>query len=291
MADIVLKPPEERIGFIDYNIDFDNPKTGASFHWWNSVSTTMHYHNHYEFFLITKGKTDHILNGESYVLTKNTLCFIKPNDVHQLIASDENACQHINIAVTAPRLSALCAVLSPDMQEVLDNSKNFSTVLSESELTFYLNCAEQINMCKNNYHNGMNAMTLLINEMLINALVVLYQRKQNIRPEHPEWFGTLLEKMHSVEYMSQPVSALYHLSHYSPPMLIKYFKEYTGETIVSMFTKIKINYACSLLETTNFTVLDIAGRLNYDSLSHFNRIFKRCTGLTPSEYRKQNRNL
>ena len=36
-----------------------------------------------------------------------------------------------------------------------------------------------------------------------------------------------------------------------------------------------------MLKSTNFTILDIANRLNYDSISHFNKVFKQYTGHPP----------
>ena len=65
------------------------------------------------------------------------------------------------------------------------------------------------------------------------------------------------------------------------------FKQYMGTTIGSYFNNIKLKYACKLLETSNFTVLEIASRIGYSSLSHFNRIFKAKFGCTPKEYRQK----
>ena len=51
--------------------------------------------------------------------------------------------------------------------------------------------------------------------------------------------------------------------------------------------ELKINYACSLLRSTNFTVLEIAMMASFNNLSNFNMTFKKITGKTPSEYKKQ----
>ena len=40
-----------------------------------------------------------------------------------------------------------------------------------------------------------------------------------------------------------------------------------------------------LLTSTDLTVLDIAGRLGYSSLSHFNKLFRARAGMPPREYR------
>ena len=47
----------------------------------------------------------------------------------------------------------------------------------------------------------------------------------------------------------------------------------------------KCERACILLGTTRLSILEISTALGYDSLSHFNRIFKEYTGVSPGAYR------
>ena len=49
----------------------------------------------------------------------------------------------------------------------------------------------------------------------------------------------------------------------------------------------RLNLAAELLRITDATVLDIAGRVGFDNLSYFNRLFKRRYGMTPREYRSK----
>lgn len=273
-------------GFIDYHNDFEHPETGVSFHLWEDYYTPKHYHNHFEFFIITAGKARHITNSEEHILCKNTLCFIKPECSHQLLGMEGAPYSHMNIAVTPEKLKNMCEILAPDMQKIVDETDYFYIVLSDSECKYFLDHAEQINMCKNNYKDDASVQLLFINEMLLHALSIMYRSKQKAYIDHPDWFSELLSKLCSSEYFSYSLADIYKLTNYSPPVLLKYFKQYTGETMISFLTKRKMNYACSLLETTNCTTLDIADKLNYSSLSHFNKMFKKYIGCTPREYRK-----
>ena len=72
-------------------------------------------------------------------------------------------------------------------------------------------------------------------------------------------------------------------------MVIRGFRKYTGETVVSYLTRAKMESAKRLLTSTDLTVLDIAGRLGYSSVSHFNRLFHASTGTSPQQYRRGQR--
>ena len=52
--------------------------------------------------------------------------------------------------------------------------------------------------------------------------------------------------------------------------------------------KIRIDRAKVLLVTTNNSILEIALTLGFHDQSHFHKVFKSFTGLSPSEYRNKN---
>ena len=71
---------------------------------------------------------------------------------------------------------------------------------------------------------------------------------------------------------------------------IRVFKQETGETPNAFITKRKLEKAELTLVTTNMPVNRIADLLGYDDYSYFNRIFKKNSGLTPQQYRKNHSN-
>lgn len=49
----------------------------------------------------------------------------------------------------------------------------------------------------------------------------------------------------------------------------------------------RIEDSLTLLKSTDLTILDIAIKCGFNSTANFNKIFKKTTGITPSEYRKK----
>lgn len=68
----------------------------------------------------------------------------------------------------------------------------------------------------------------------------------------------------------------------------KCFKKHMGITIMKYAKKIRIDRAKVLLVTTTSSILEISLILGFHDQSHFHKVFKSFTGLSPSEYRNNN---
>ena len=67
----------------------------------------------------------------------------------------------------------------------------------------------------------------------------------------------------------------------------KMFKKATGLHFTQYLSRVRIEKAKNLLLNPNLRVSEIAYEVGFQSLTHFNRVFKKLTGFSPSGYRKQ----
>jgi AraC-like DNA-binding protein len=67
----------------------------------------------------------------------------------------------------------------------------------------------------------------------------------------------------------------------------KAFTKATGIHFTDYLSRVRIERAKSLLLNPNFRVSEIAYEAGFQSLTHFNRVFKRIQGRSPTEYRAQ----
>lgn len=67
----------------------------------------------------------------------------------------------------------------------------------------------------------------------------------------------------------------------------KIFKKYIGINFTEYVCRIRIERAKYLLLNPNIRISEIAFEVGFQSLTHFNRVFKRITGFSPSEYRNR----
>lgn len=85
----------------------------------------------------------------------------------------------------------------------------------------------------------------------------------------------------------QEVAKLGNLIAMNETAFCRYFKANTGKTIVEYIHDMRIGYACKLLLEKRNTVSEIAFQCGFNNISHFNRVFKRKTNYTPSNYVKK----
>ncbi|MGB0744399.1 MAG: PocR ligand-binding domain-containing protein [Opitutales bacterium] len=67
----------------------------------------------------------------------------------------------------------------------------------------------------------------------------------------------------------------------------KVFKEATGLTFTDYLTRVRVEKAKNLLQNPHLRVSEIAFETGFDSISQFNRSFKRITGLAPTQFRAE----
>lgn len=99
----------------------------------------------------------------------------------------------------------------------------------------------------------------------------------------------------AIEYMqynySEPLTLadIAKAGHLSVSRFAHLFREQMGITIVDYLTNIRINHAKRMLLTTENNCTRICYEVGYNNQSYFTRVFKQITGLTPRQFRNQNK--
>lgn len=74
--------------------------------------------------------------------------------------------------------------------------------------------------------------------------------------------------------------------HYTPSYLTSLYRRVFGIGVAEQIAEYRIDRARELLSSTTSPVTDIAAEVGYDDPKYFMRVFKRRTGLTPTQYRE-----
>ena len=93
------------------------------------------------------------------------------------------------------------------------------------------------------------------------------------------WIEDNLESPLSLEKVSER-------SGYSKWHLQRMFKKETGQNFLDYLTELRISKAKELLCGETLSVQDVAETVGYSDLKYFSRLFKKATGVSPSDYKK-----
>lgn len=74
--------------------------------------------------------------------------------------------------------------------------------------------------------------------------------------------------------------------HISKNYFCSLFKQETGENFLDYLTKAKMDRAKVLLKEDNYKIYEISDLLGYKEKGYFSKLFKKYTGFTPAEYKK-----
>jgi AraC-like DNA-binding protein len=90
---------------------------------------------------------------------------------------------------------------------------------------------------------------------------------------------------HQTEELSlEQVATAVHTSKF---YFCKMFKKATGINFTNYLSRVRTERAKNLLLNPNLRVSEIAYEVGFQSLTHFNRVFKRILGRSPTDYREQ----
>jgi two-component system response regulator YesN len=67
------------------------------------------------------------------------------------------------------------------------------------------------------------------------------------------------------------------------------FKNHLGVSFITYLNTIRIRAACEMLKSGKYKLAEIATRCGFNSIPYFCKVFKDEKGMSPTEYKKNNR--
>lgn len=125
---------------------------------------------------------------------------------------------------------------------------------------------------------------------VVQRLIYLAQKTLKLRESHRRTRDDVLVEnvnRYISEHLSEDLSlvALSEKVYLNPSYLSRRYKEVSGQNLSDVITQMRLNRAMELLKEEQRKVSAIAQQVGYLSATHFIRVFKKATGLTPQEWR------
>lgn len=130
-----------------------------------------------------------------------------------------------------------------------------------------------------------NQLHKIISDAIIDftKLVKRYKHVQN-----PHWVKACKNYISHHLHQSITLDDLADEVKMNPSYLSTQFKKVTGQSIKQYINEKKIQEAQFLIQTSSYSLAEIADILQFSSQSHFHKVFKDYTGLNPTQFKNKN---
>ena len=239
---------------------------------------SLHWHDYFEFEIITDGCVEHIHNQNKYIAGVGNAYLMSYYDFHSFKA------------ITNTKLIGIRFndnVLNDELTKFIClGIRKFNCTYDKSELEYIMNLIKKIK--KERKQGLLFSRQIIINTLL--ELVIDIIRKSDAGTEKP--IPQLIQK--AVTYLFKnfrddiSLSELAELLHVSVNYLGVLFRNSTGVSFREYLNILRLKYSCRLLLSSDLSVKEVAYASGYKTNEHFLRVFKHNLNMTPSEYRRKN---
>ena len=262
--------------------------------WYNEqdVDYELHWHTALEIIMPIANHFDVVAKQISYHLLPNDILVIPSGEMHHLIAPDSG--------------KRFIFLFDPSLLIKLKGFSGIQPLLAHplyiTKSTYpkiYDDLFRILNQMQNEYFRKNEFAELTIYSLLLNFFVNLghdHIDTQNPFPnvrlhkqhEYIQKFNDLLDyiDLHCTEDLI--LEELADMIGFSKYHFSRLFKQYTNFSFNDYVNYRRVKLAEKLLETPELPVTDIALQSGFNSISTFNRIFRKVKDCTPSEYRSMN---
>ncbi|MFC0673380.1 helix-turn-helix transcriptional regulator [Brachybacterium hainanense] len=125
--------------------------------------------------------------------------------------------------------------------------------------------------------------------LLLTQLLVVLQRQQEIdaiAAEREARAAAIIRHLHEhyTEHIElEDLAEIFYVSRFH---LAREFRRHTGTTVISYVNALRVDQARRLLQETERPIGEISAQVGFRNVTHFNRVFRDRTGITPREERR-----
>lgn len=261
-----------------------------------------HFHDYFQIWYIAKGTFTHTVNHEVYTIGKGDIFVIPPFTLHSVTISPSE-----DIEIYG------CEFMPSFVNEQLQDMPEEKSFFDVSFLEFFLReemrpqaqisldsvtevkVANVIKDMLMEYEKRVPFFKIHLKAYLLMLLSILVRQvngeivKEGFEKseKYRDIMNSVVDYIHRHYNEDLKLASLCSLSNLSKSTFCILFKEWTGKTFNRYVTDLRIFHSMKMLQQPELTVTDVCYSTGFNELAYFSRIFKKYTGISPSDYRRQ----
>lgn len=252
----------------------------------------LHWHNETEICFIKSGTGKYLISGVDYSFSAGDIFIIGNNDIHLCYDDRDLIMQVVMFDPLLINRGTLNTFDTEYLRMVSDNSYTKCRKIEHStECARLLSCI--LSEIETEYDSEQKGYEMMICSLLVRFFAFVFRNNPDSHDSGKVLGSNYAGKVRSI---LQYIDIHYH-EHIdlalleqkfgiSRPHLCRIFKKMTGISPIDYIIRKRIDEAKHRLIENSGSILEISEECGFNSLSNFNNIFKRMTGCTPGNYRK-----
>ena len=242
-----------------------------------------HRPDFYFLLFFESGSGEHIVDFRPFTLTPSTVFVLRPGQVHSLTINEQSKgyiIQFNSDLFDSGELTNVQLLKKLSRSAFLAFSSEAFTKLSSLLHSIAIELANK----EKDFHKSIRAYV----ELLLIELNRKYPRtqKDGVSSFELNTFDTISNLLDAHVLEHKRVSDYAQMMNLSTFQLNKITKTVQGKTFSEVLNERKILESKRFLQATSVQIKEIAFKLGYDDVSYFSRYFKKHTGMTPVEFRR-----
>lgn len=254
-----------------------------------------HWHEEMEFLVLTEGEAEVFIEEDRYQVLPGDVIFIRPDCLHSMSGRKGEEVRFFAIDF---RHTLLDSVFRDTIQRKYFDQLSQGAVVFPAFLRPVQEWQQRVYelLCgiRDCYRDKELGYELLIKAKLYELWYLLYCHAKRPQKEETEGGSVRMELLKEIiaylqeNYASQiTLEELTERFHISDGHLCRLFKSVTRMTMTEYLNHYRVSQSTALLSESGMDIGEIAGRVGFNNISYFNKVFRRCMHMTPTEYRAQ----
>ncbi|MCS7464383.1 AraC family transcriptional regulator [Paenibacillus doosanensis] len=257
----------------------------------NPAMDMYHYHDFYEIYYLFGGERFYYLENHIYHVAKGSVVFVNKNDIHKTL---EGGAGH-DRAVLYFTDRFLGRFTDEQLKLLLSPFRSSGKVMpfNNQQQSYIENLLFQ--MKKEYADSSLPGRSLFFESLLVQLLLFtsrISMEAEQIAPKPMDGKMSEIIGYCNENYVKpltlESVSSRFFIS---PYYFSRLFKRSTGFHFPEYINTLRIREAQRLLREDDGKIIQIAERVGYSNITHFNRTFKQVTGMAPLTYKKMIRSV
>lgn len=246
----------------------------------NDNMSLSHYHDYYELYYLEKGERYHVVRDQVYGMSRGEYMLFPPYVMHHSFGEENVTFRRIILYFRKEQ------VISQRLLAVFREMRGIYKVEVRQSQVIHRYMVELMREMDHPSEFSIEKLHTILNMLL---LTMVQQRYETALPEKTSRMSQMINYIHMHYDEEISIESLAQMFFISPYYLCREFKKYTNRTIVQYVNITRVMNAQRMFMETDRNVTEVSKTTGFSNITHFNRVFKGVTGMTPSGYRKSNR--